>query len=75
MQWEFAPERKAYSRSVPWDDGQTRRLANFERPQILIEDGQPTHLFAAMAESPTGESNKFTGLTRTWTGVLPLGAA
>jgi hypothetical protein len=75
QQWEFAPERKAYSRDVLWDDGQVRRMGCFERPQVLMENGRPAYLFAAMAEGPTGKPGGFANITRSWTGVVPLGRA
>jgi hypothetical protein len=68
IEWGLAPEPKAYSRDVLWDDGQVRRLGSLERPQLLLEDGEPTHLFAAMADGP----GNWLGMTKTWTGVIPL---
>ncbi len=69
--WTPAPRPKAYSRRLRFDDGSTRELANLERPFLLIEGGTPTHLVAAMAD---GEPSKggFTGVVRTWSGVVPL---
>lgn len=66
--WELAPEKKAYSRDVLFGDGQVRRLGSFERPQVLMEGGVPTHLFAAMADGP----GNWQDMTRTWNGVIPL---
>ncbi len=33
---------------------------------------KPTHLFAAMAEGPTGKPGDFADITRAWNGVVPL---
>ena len=51
-----------------WHDGRTTRPAKLERPQILFENGRPTHLFFATCDS---ESN-LSQATRTWTMVIPL---
>jgi hypothetical protein len=59
---------KAYSRLIAWDDGTSSRRAKLERPQLLIQNGQPTHLFAATLEADEkGEP------TDSWSMVIPLG--
>jgi len=40
----------------------------FERTQLLIENGVPTHLFAATGDGPGG----FDHALRTWNMVVPL---
>ncbi len=47
VNWEVAPQSKAYSRTVTWDDGEQTTLSKLERPQILFEQGKPAMLFAA----------------------------
>ena len=59
----------AYSRKLRWSDGVTRQQAFLERPQLLIENGVPTHLFCATAE---GIGNDLKDATRTWNAVIPL---
>lgn len=66
--WRIADYPKAYSRTVRWTDGRTTRQASFERPQLLIQDGRPTHLFAATADGPGG----FSRASNTWNMVVPL---
>jgi len=66
--WEFAKPAKAYSREVRWDDGTTVLQGSLERPQLLMQNGVPTHLFAATADEPGG----FHGMTKSWNMVLPL---
>ena len=66
--WQLSDPPKAYSRTVTWDDGTTTVQGCLERPQLLIEDGQPTHLFAATADGPGG----FRNASRTWNMVIPL---
>ncbi len=72
ISWEPAPEPKAYSRSVLFDDGSTRELCNIERPFLLIQDAVPTHLFAAMGEGTRAHVGGFLGIQRSWNGVIPL---
>ena len=66
--WEFAKPAKAYSREVRWDDGTTVLQGSLERPQLLMQNGVPTHLFTATADEPGG----FHGMTKSWNMVLPL---
>ncbi|WP_202128775.1 glycoside hydrolase family protein [Paenibacillus dendrobii] len=69
--WKLADSRKAYSRTVVWDDGQERVMGSFERPFLLFQDGKPTHMFAAVADGPGG----FRQAENTWNMVIPLSAA
>ncbi len=62
------PAPRAYSRTVRGDDGREQVMGSFERPQLLIEDGVPTHLFAATADGP----GEFTNAGSTWNMVTPL---
>ena len=66
--WRLADPPQAYSRTVRWSDGRTTRPAKLERPQILFEDGRPTHLFFATCDSEINLKHA----TRTWTMVIPL---
>ncbi len=66
--WELAANPKAYSRTIRWEDGSESLQGSFERPQLLIEEGRPTHLFAATANGPGG----FAKATHTWNMVIPL---
>ncbi len=67
VSWHLFDEVKAYSRKVVWDDGTTAQHNHFERPFVLVEDGVPTHLFAATGTGP--EAWQF---DRTWNMVVPL---
>lgn len=67
LDFELADPNKAYSRHIQWDDGSTVEQSHFERPQLLIEDGRPTHLFAA-----TGDGEHGFHFTRSWNMVVPL---
>lgn len=66
--WRISDHPKAYSRTVRWDDGTTTTQGSLERPQLLIQEGRPTHLFAATADGPGG----FLRASRTWNMCIPL---
>ena len=68
IDWRLAPQPKAYSRRVRWDDGTETVQGCLERPQLLFNNGGPTHLFAATADGPGG----FRDAQNTWTMVIPL---
>jgi hypothetical protein len=70
--WQPAKPSRAYSRTLAFEDGSVRKLSNMERPFLLMEDGKPSYLFAAMAEGPESEPAKFSGIQRSWNGVVPL---
>lgn len=67
VQWQLFDKLKAYSRDVLWEDGSITHQNHFERPFLLIEDGVPTHLFAA-----TGNGEKAWSFDKTWNMVIPL---
>ena len=68
VRWQLAPDPLAYSRKLLWDDGTVTHQGQFERPQLLIENGRPTHLFAATGNGAGG----FDKMTRSWNMVVPL---
>jgi hypothetical protein len=68
IQWHLADNPLAYSRDILWNDGTSTTQGQFERPQLLIENGQPTHLFAATGNGPGG----FENVTHSWNMVVPL---
>lgn len=68
IEWSLKPSPKAYSREVTWDDGSVTVQGCVERPQLLIQDGVPTHLFAATADGPGG----FRHCSDSWNMVMPL---
>lgn len=67
IHWNIHPDPKAYSRTVKWDDGSEIEMCNLERPNLLFQDGVPTHLFAA-----TGTGEKAWHFDHTWNMVIPL---
>jgi hypothetical protein len=68
IHWRISEVPKAYSRRVKWNDGTETIQGSFERPQLLIQEGVPTHLFAATADGPGG----FARATELWNMVVPL---
>jgi len=43
----ISDEPKAYSRTITLNDGTTETIKKLERPQVLFENGHPTHFFFA----------------------------
>ncbi|MCF7838429.1 MAG: glycoside hydrolase family protein, partial [Candidatus Marinimicrobia bacterium] len=69
LNWTPSTPPKAYSRTVQWDNGTTTVQGCLERPQLLLENGRPTQLFAATADGPGG----FNGIRHSWNITIPLG--
>jgi len=67
INWQLFDKVQAYNRDILWDDGTTTHQNHFERPFLLIEDGVPTHFFAA-----TGNGDKPWSFDKTWNMVIPL---
>lgn len=67
VDWQLFDKVKAYSRDVLWEDGTITHQNRFERPFLLIEDGVPTHLFAATGNGPGSWS-----FDKAWNMVIPL---
>ena len=55
IKWSLTEHPKAYSRSVLFSDGKTRKQKKLERPQVLVQGGKPTHIFFA-ADDPEQEN-------------------
>lgn len=68
VNWTISEPALAYSRTVKWSDGRVTTQGQLERPQVLVERGQPTHLFFATCDGPGG----FQNMTRTWNLCIPL---
>ena len=69
VHWQFADSPLAYSRTVKWDNGDMVKMGFRERPQLLIENGIPTHLFNATGDGP---GVGFNSCQRTWCMCTPL---
>ncbi len=68
VDWKLARNPMAYPRTeIQWDDGTITCPGNLERPQLLIQDGRPTHLFLA-----TSDASGVWDMKHTWNMVIPL---
>lgn len=67
-EWFTAPDPLAYSRTLRWQDGSQTTQGQLERPQLLMHNGKPSHLFVATGDGPGG----FAGMTRTWNIAIPF---
>jgi hypothetical protein len=67
-EWTLSQPPKAYSRTITWDDGTTGDQGSFERPQLLIENGEPVCLYCATADGPGG----FVDIEQTWNVATPF---
>jgi hypothetical protein len=67
VNWQMTENPKAYSRLVAWDDGTKQLMGNFERPFLLFQEGEPTHLFGATADGVGDFKGK-----STWNMVIPI---
>lgn len=49
INWEPTENALALRLEIKWEDGQVQRLDKLERPQVLLENGQPVMLYCASA--------------------------
>ena len=68
VHWELARRPKAWTRTLRWDDGASQTMGQLERPFLLIENGRPVFLFAAVGDGPGG----FANMTETFNLAIPL---
>lgn len=47
IDWEYAPNRTAYSRTLRFTDGSVREAYHLERPNLILENGSPIAIAAA----------------------------
>jgi hypothetical protein len=71
LHWQLSDPPLAYTRRIRWDDGTETVQGALERPWLLLENGRPTHFFAATGDGPGGFGNA----TRTWNVAIPLAAS
>ena len=76
VDWTVSDPPLAYSHTVKWDDGSVTEQLATERPQLLIQEGRPTHLFLATAagpeQAPMAGHDCYRTLEDTWSMVIPL---
>ncbi len=68
LDWTICDPPQSWSRRIVWDDGTVQVMGSCERPFLLFEGNQLTHLFLAMADGPGG----FQHATRTWNQSIPF---
>jgi hypothetical protein len=68
IKWVLDNNPKAYTKIVKWDNGNTVKQGQLERPFVFVENGKPTHVFFATMDGPGGFGNG----TNTWNMVIPL---
>ncbi len=51
LEWQIPENPKAYSKVITLSDGSTEKMEKLERPQVLLENGSPTHVFFACRNS------------------------
>lgn len=68
INWNVKKSPIAYTKNIVWDDGETQKLGQMERPFILFENGKATHIFFAVMDGPGGFGNA----TKSWNMVIPL---
>ena len=52
--WKIADQPSAYSKTISLSDGTRVEMNKLERPQVLVQEGRPTHVFFA-CHNPEGE--------------------
>lgn len=68
VDWDPSSVTPAYNRTLTWQDGEKSEQAFLERPSLLIENGHPTHFFAATA---TG-GDSVDQISDAWNIAIPL---
>lgn len=74
INWHVSKHPQAYSKTVTYRDGTTRKLGSLERPQFLLnEEGIPKCMFAAAADGSGGFGNEaFQNAENTWNIAIPF---
>lgn len=68
LTWVQDADKKAYSKTIEWEDNSIGRQGQLERPFILFEEGRPAYLFFATMDGP----GEFENSTRSWNMVIPF---
>ncbi|UXP32644.1 glycoside hydrolase family protein [Reichenbachiella agarivorans] len=68
LTWVVDQNPQAYTKTVKWDNGKIIQQGQLERPFVLVEEGEPTHIFFATMDGPGGFKNG----SKTWNMVIPL---
>jgi len=68
IHWEMDKDRKAYSRTLTFEDDKKIIMGQLERPFVLFEKGKPVCMFFATMDGKGGFENG----TKSWNIAIPL---
>lgn len=68
IKWKMDETKKAYSRTLTFEDGKKITMGQLERPFVLFEKGKPVCMFFATMDGPGG----FDKGTRSWNIAIPI---
>lgn len=69
VKWQVEQGFSAFTREVEWDDGKVRTMGNMDRPFLLFDGDEATHLFVATND---GAEAGFATMTRSWNACIPF---
>lgn len=69
IHWNIAEDTCAFSREICWENGVTRTMGNMDRPFLLFDKEEATHLFVATND---GAEAGFKTMTHSWNACIPL---
>lgn len=69
VKWEIESGLRSFSRNILWDDGTVCVMGNMDRPFLLFDEDEATHLFVATND---GSEAGFATLTKSWNACIPL---
>ena len=69
INWHVSKQPQAYSKTIIYSNGTSRKLGSLERPQLLLnKNGIPKCMFAAASDG----TNNFRDAKNTWNIAIPL---
>lgn len=68
LHWKVS-KTPACGREITWDNGKKQTMGNMDRPFILFDGNEATHLFVATND---GSEAGFATMTRSWNMCIPL---
>ncbi|MDD3430396.1 MAG: glycoside hydrolase family protein, partial [Oscillospiraceae bacterium] len=69
IHWNIHQGVCGFTRDVLWQDGKVRTMGNMDRPFLLFDKDEATHLFVA---TNNGGEAGFATLTKSWNACIPL---
>ncbi|MCT4542807.1 MAG: glycoside hydrolase family protein [Vallitalea sp.] len=68
VNWSLKVGHKAFSRNLKWEDGKNRLMGNMDRPFLLFNGDEATHLFVATSDG----TDSFMNAKNTYNLAIPL---